>query len=116
LPPEIIGHVIWLYHRFCLSFRDVEDLLAERGVEPWRIKRTHVDCFGNNWPSSTLILLILYFPSVLAENCLLAQIIEGLLWRKPTLKLCEAAAIYDLKEILINPCRGAFRYKTMTVC
>ncbi len=22
----------WLYHRFCLSFRDVEDLLAERGI------------------------------------------------------------------------------------
>ncbi len=31
-PPEIIGHAVWLYHRFCLSFRDVEDLLAERGV------------------------------------------------------------------------------------
>jgi transposase-like protein len=26
-PPEIISHAIWLYHRFCLSFRDVEDLL-----------------------------------------------------------------------------------------
>ena len=31
-PPEIIAHAVWLYHRFCLSFRDVEDLLAERGV------------------------------------------------------------------------------------
>ncbi len=31
-PPEIIGHAIWLYHRFCLSFCDIEDLLAERGV------------------------------------------------------------------------------------
>lgn len=31
-PPEIIGHAVWLYHRFALSFRDVEDLLAERGV------------------------------------------------------------------------------------
>jgi putative transposase len=31
-PPEIIGHAVWLYHRFCLSFRDVEDLLAERGI------------------------------------------------------------------------------------
>ena len=31
-PPEIISHAVWLYHRFCLSFRDVEDLLAERGV------------------------------------------------------------------------------------
>jgi putative transposase len=31
-PPEIINHAVWLYHRFCLSFRDVEDLLAERGI------------------------------------------------------------------------------------
>ncbi len=31
-PPEIISHAVLLYHRFCLSFRDVEDLFAERGV------------------------------------------------------------------------------------
>ena len=31
-PPEIISHAIWLYHRFTLSFRDVEDLLAQRGI------------------------------------------------------------------------------------
>jgi transposase-like protein len=30
-PPEIIQQAIWLYLRFTLSFRDVEDLLAERG-------------------------------------------------------------------------------------
>ena len=29
---EIISHAVWLYHRFGLSFRDVEDLLAERGI------------------------------------------------------------------------------------
>ena len=28
----MISHAIWLYHRFSLSFRDVEDLLAERGI------------------------------------------------------------------------------------
>ena len=31
-PPQIISHAVWLYHRFCLSFRDVEDLLAKRGI------------------------------------------------------------------------------------
>ncbi len=31
-PPEIIQRAIWLYLRFTLSFRDVEDLLAERGI------------------------------------------------------------------------------------
>jgi putative transposase len=32
-PPEIIRHSVWLYARFTLSFRDVEDLLAERGLD-----------------------------------------------------------------------------------
>ena len=31
-PPEIVQQAIWLYLRFALSFRDVEDLLAERGI------------------------------------------------------------------------------------
>ena len=31
-PPEIIAHAVWLYFRFHLSFRDFQDLLAERGV------------------------------------------------------------------------------------
>ena len=31
-PPEIIQKAIWLYLRFTLSLRDVEDLLAERGI------------------------------------------------------------------------------------
>ena len=30
--PEIIAHAVWLYHRFSLSFREVDELLAERGV------------------------------------------------------------------------------------
>ena len=31
-PPEVIRHAIWLYLRFTLSYRDVEELLAERGL------------------------------------------------------------------------------------
>lgn len=31
-PAEIIAHAVWLYYRFPLSVRDVEDLLAERGI------------------------------------------------------------------------------------
>jgi putative transposase len=31
-PSEIISHAVWLYHRFWLSFREVEELLAERGI------------------------------------------------------------------------------------
>ncbi|MBL4807539.1 MAG: IS6 family transposase [Rhodobacteraceae bacterium] len=32
-PPQIIQHAVWLYARFTLSYRDIEDLLAERGVD-----------------------------------------------------------------------------------
>jgi transposase-like protein len=32
-PPEIIRHAVWLYIRFTLSYRDVEDLVAERGLD-----------------------------------------------------------------------------------
>ena len=31
-PVEIINHAVWLYFRFCLGFRDVEELLFARGV------------------------------------------------------------------------------------
>ena len=31
-PPEVIQYAVWLYYRFNLSHRDIEDLLAERGV------------------------------------------------------------------------------------
>ncbi len=32
-PPEIIQYAVWLYHRFNLSHRDIEDLLSERGIQ-----------------------------------------------------------------------------------
>jgi len=32
-PPEIIAHAIWLYCRFNLSFREVEEMFLERGVD-----------------------------------------------------------------------------------
>ncbi len=33
IPPDIIRHSIWLYARFTLSYRDVEEMLAERGLD-----------------------------------------------------------------------------------
>ena len=32
-PPELIRHAVWLYLRFTLSYRDAEELLAERGLD-----------------------------------------------------------------------------------
>ena len=46
-PPEIIHQAIWLYLRFTLSFRDVEDLLAERGIViSYETVRRWVNHFG----------------------------------------------------------------------
>jgi putative transposase len=46
-PPEIIQQAIWLYLRFALSFRDVEDLLAERGIRlSYETVRRWVSHFG----------------------------------------------------------------------
>ena len=32
-PGEIISHCVWLYYRFSLSYRDIEELMAQRGVK-----------------------------------------------------------------------------------
>ena len=46
-PPAIIQHVVWLYLRFTLSLRDVEDLFAERGFDiPYKTVRRWVGKFG----------------------------------------------------------------------
>ena len=46
-PPEIIQRAIWLYLRFTLSLRDVEDLLAERGIAvSYETVRRWVNHFG----------------------------------------------------------------------
>ena len=45
-PPEIIRRAIWLYFRFTLSFRDVEDLLAEGIMVSYETVRRWVNHFG----------------------------------------------------------------------
>jgi transposase-like protein len=46
-PPEMVQQPIWLYLRFTLSLRDVEDLLAERGVAVcYETARRWVNHFG----------------------------------------------------------------------
>jgi transposase-like protein len=55
-PPVIIQHAVWLYLRFTLSYRDVEELLAERGLdisyESGRCRsrmRQHVSAATRRW-------------------------------------------------------------------
>ncbi len=49
-PPEIISHCVWLYHRFPLSFRDVQELMLERGVDvSYETIRASCDRFGQEY-------------------------------------------------------------------
>jgi hypothetical protein len=45
-PPDVIRYAVWLYFRFTLSIRDVEDLLAQRGIE---VSREAVRCWVNKF-------------------------------------------------------------------
>lgn len=50
LPPVIIQHAVWLYFRFSLSYRDVEDLLAERGIDvSYETIRRWAEKFGKSY-------------------------------------------------------------------
>ena len=48
--PDIIRRTVWMYFRFNLSFRDVEDLMIERGVDvSYETIRRWVDKFGSTY-------------------------------------------------------------------
>ncbi len=52
-PPEIIQNAVWLYCRFTLSYRDVEELLAERGLDiSYETVRRWVVKFGRSYARS----------------------------------------------------------------
>jgi len=49
-PPEIIQYAVWLYSKFTLSYRDIEDLLAERGLDiSYETIRRWVNKFGADY-------------------------------------------------------------------
>jgi putative transposase len=55
-PPVVIQHAVWLYLRFTLSYRDIEDLLAERGLDiSYETVRSWVLKFGGNRASATAV-------------------------------------------------------------
>jgi putative transposase len=54
-PPDVIRHAVWLYFRFTLSLRDVEELLAQRGIEvSYETIRCWTRKFGQAFASNLL--------------------------------------------------------------
>lgn len=45
-PPDVIQLAVWLYYRFTMSLRDVEDLLAERGID---VSYETIRCWANKF-------------------------------------------------------------------
>jgi hypothetical protein len=85
-PPEIIQHAIWLYLRFTLSFRDVEDLLAERGIMvSYQTVRRWVNHFG---------------PMVAADLRKRRPKPHTTCWggTAPTASMCQNEVVADLKQ------------------
>ena len=86
-PPEVISYAVWLYYRFTLSFRDIEDLLAERGVmvsyesiRLWcqkfgpvyaRRLRKRAGCLGDMWFMDEVMIT-----TVLGERCYLWRAVD----------------------------------------
>src|SRR5579883_2472891 len=53
-PPEVIAYAVWLYFRFPLSLRMVEEMLAARGVDvTYETIRRWAEKFGRDFSSST---------------------------------------------------------------
>lgn len=52
-PATVIAHAVWLYHRFALSLRDVEELLLERGISvTYETVRAWVAKFGAQYAAA----------------------------------------------------------------
>ena len=55
-PIEVIGHAVWLYHRFALSLRDVEELMLARGVVvSYETIRSWCAKFGPDYAASYVV-------------------------------------------------------------
>ena len=114
-PAEIISHAVWLYHRFCLSFRDVEELLAARGIvvsyetiRRWclkygqtyakLLKKTQRD-LGDQWFLDEVFIKInsrtyYLWRAVDQDNCTLEILVQA--------KRNKRAALKFLRKLLIS--------------
>src|ERR1700730_2433564 len=80
-PPEIIHQAIWLYLRFTLSLRDVEDLLAERGIRvSYETVRRWVNHFGP-------MIMVYLWRAVDAEGEVLDVLVQSRRNKRAALKL-----------------------------
>ena len=115
-PPVIIQYAVWLYLRFTLSYRDVEELLAERGLDiSYETVRCWVLKFGPviarrlrrcRPPPAAASQTTLYLLG--AATVLLLKRIHSRVDQLSRLELTPAQRLYTIKNLdLIDKDRGA---------
>lgn len=92
-PPDVIAHAVWLYFRFPLSLRMVEDLLAQRGIiVSHQTVRMWAEKFGASMPGiSVADLLVSSIENGISTRSL-SQLVArntgcGALWIRTALSL-----------------------------
>jgi len=108
-PAEIIAHAVWLYYRFPLSLRNVEDLLAERGIDvsfqtvsewvvkfglkfAYQLRRRSRGNFADKWHLDELVVSIRgrkywLWRAIDAEGYVLAALLQSRRNKKAALRL-----------------------------
>jgi signal transduction histidine kinase len=106
-PSQIISYGVWAYHRFCLSFRDVEDLLAESIVHDLRNPPGAIYAAAEMLldldPELTQVhrLATNIFRAAGRMRELLADLSSVLLGTKPTPEMC------DVREVITSAINAA---------
>ena len=74
-PSEIIQYIVWLYHQFNLSHRDIEDLLAEEGIVVTHESIVYIYCvlYYLRGKTISLINICIFHPAIVAEKQLTCQ-------------------------------------------
>ena len=116
-PPEIIHQAIWLYLRFTLSLRDVEDLLAERGLAvSYETVRRWVNHFGpmiaaqlRALSHQPFLLLTTWLPVELGFNKFNASARRQQAAREPFLARCDNARPADRSGVA-QPTKSRFDF------
>ena len=115
-PPEIIQYAVWLYHRFNLSHRDIEDLMSQRGIEvSYEAIRLWCNKFGAKYaqrlrrkPKAMAILSSLMRCSLRSRG---SSTICGVLWIR-MVRLLMYSCRNDEMERLQSASLGGYCVKT----
>ena len=103
-PGPIIQHAVWLYCRFTLSLREVEDLMAERGVEvSYETIRRWVARFGPEIAS-----YIGHILSGISTKCSSPSVGGGCIYGGPWIRTVKCLMSSSKRRVTSRPLAGCY--------